>query len=95
MRFRIKNFKSCQILKQKFYKLSDFESNFYNASDFKTNFLRRVRFWIRNFTTRQVLRKDLLLKSPVFKKKFFSKSEFWEKTCTQKIKNHILVQFTP
>ena len=38
-------FKSCQIIKQKFY----------NVSDFKWTLLQRVRFWIKNFTTRQFL----------------------------------------
>ena len=53
--FRSKTFKSCQILKQKTYNLSDFEIKFfplvrfkkkiYNASDFEFKILRRVRFY--------------------------------------------------
>ena len=52
---RSKNFKSCQVLKQKFYNVSDFElkffttrqilkQNFYDGSDFELKTLRRVRF---------------------------------------------------
>ena len=39
MIFESKNFKSCQILKQ----------NIYNVSDFELNFLQRVRFWNKKF----------------------------------------------
>ena len=48
-----KNFKSCQILKQRFY----------NVSDFKQKVSQRVRFWNKNFTTRQILKKILFLKA--------------------------------
>ena len=61
---RISNFKSCQILKQ----------NIYNVSDFELGFLQRVRFWIKNFTRRQILKKNLFLNSKILKKKIFLKS---------------------
>ena len=31
------------------------EKIFYNVSDSELKFLQRVRFWIKNFTTRQIL----------------------------------------
>ena len=31
------------------------EKTFYNVSDSELKFLHRVRFWIKNFTTRQIL----------------------------------------
>ena len=44
MRFRSKKFKSCQILKQIIY----------NVSDFELKVLQRVRPQNKNFTTRQI-----------------------------------------
>ena len=35
------------------------EKFFYNVSDSELNFLQRVRFWIKNFTTRQILKKNI------------------------------------
>ena len=32
---------------------------FYNLSDSELNFLQRVRLWIKNFTTRQNLKKNI------------------------------------
>ena len=61
MRFRSKNFNYCQILKQKFF----------NVSDFEIIFLQGVRFWIRSFTTRQTLKNNIFLKSMILRKKKF------------------------
>ena len=61
MRFRGKKFKSCQILEQKIY----------NVSDFKWIFLQRVSFWINYFTTRQILKKNIFFKSMILKKRNF------------------------
>ena len=71
-RFRSKNFKSRQILKQKFY----------NDPDFELKFLQRVTLWIKTFTTRQILKKEMFIKGPILKKSLHTK-------------NHVLVQFTP
>ena len=60
--------------------------NFYNASDFTLKVFRRVRFWSKTFTTRQILKKSLILKSLILKKKLFLKSTILKKTCIQKIK---------
>ena len=64
-------------------------------ADFGLKFLRRVRFWIKNFTTRQILKKNIILKSMILKKNNFSESTilkfFWKKStilkkiCSQKI----------
>ena len=48
--------------------------NFYNASDFELKFLQRVRFWIKIFTTRQILNQNNFLKSTILKKKNILKS---------------------
>ena len=48
-------FLKSMVLNWKFNYVSDFELKKYNASDFKTKFLQRVRFWFKNFTTRQKL----------------------------------------
>ena len=45
--------------------------NFYNESDFESKFLRRVRFSINIFRTRQILKKNKFLKSTILKKKKF------------------------
>ena len=66
------------------------EKNFYNVSDSELKFLQRVRFWIKFFTTRQILNKKIheasefeekiLLKSTILKKKSnFKKNDFEEK----------------
>ena len=66
------------------------EKFFYNVSDSELNSLQRVRFWIKNFTTRQIfknifykntiLKKKLILKSTILKKKnIFEKQDFEEK----------------
>ena len=73
-----------QILEKKFQNLAHFELNFSNASDFKTNFSQRVRFWIKNFPTPQMLNLKLynasdlgenyIIKKQVFEKNMFLKS---------------------
>ena len=60
----MENFTTRQILNEKFY----------NASEFELKILRRVRFCIKIFTTRQILKKNK-----------FSKSTILKKNCTQKI----------
>ena len=73
-----------------------FNQKFYKASDFELKVLRRVRFQIKIFTTRQILKKNKFLKSlilkkklflrnTILKKKLFLKSTILKKICTQKI----------
>ena len=52
---------------------------FYDASDFEIKFLRRVRFWIKVFTTRQISKKKKYLKKMFFKKNKFLKSTILKK----------------
>ena len=80
----------------KFSNAPDFETKFYNASEFELKSLQRVRLWIKNFTTRQILKENIFLKSMILKKKIFLKSTTLKKKlilksrvskkfCTQKI----------
>ena len=69
-----------QISEKKLQNLPDFEWNkTYNASDFELKVLQRVRFSIKKFTTRQIPRKNIFLKSTILKKIFFKKARFWRK----------------
>ena len=64
-----KNFKCCQFLKQ----------NFYNRSDFKWIFIKRVRFWIKSFTTRQILNLEFYDASDFEENNNFKKHDLEEK----------------
>ena len=44
-----------QISEKKFQNLSDLEFNFSSASDFEIKISKRVRFWLKSFTKRQIL----------------------------------------
>ena len=60
------------------------EQKFQNLTDFELKILQRVRFWIKNFTTRQIFSQNIynasdfderfFLKSMIVKKKIFLKS---------------------
>ena len=60
------------------------EKKFWNLSDFDLKTLQRVRFWIRNFTTLQILKQNNFLKSTILKKKYFKKHDFEEKIIFKK-----------
>ena len=61
----------------------------------KQKFSSLVRFWIKlfttrqiliePFTTRQILKKNLFLKGTILRKKLFLRNRFWKKFCTKKI----------
>ena len=53
---------------------------FYNAWYFGVKILQRVRFWIKISTTRQILKKNIILKSMILKTKIFLKSTSLRKT---------------
>ena len=50
--------------------------NFYDASDFELKFLRRVRFWIKIFTTRQIVKYNFYDASD-FELKFLRRVRLW------------------
>ena len=52
---------------------------FFVLSDSESNFLQRVRFWIKNFTTRQILKKNIFQKTTILKKKLILKSTISKK----------------
>ena len=71
-------------------------SEFYNASDFRLKKIQRVRLSIKIFTTRQICKKNIFLKSMSLKKRLFLKKhdceekynfkkQILKKLCTQKI----------
>ena len=62
---------------------ADFEKEIYNVSDFELGKIHQVRFWFRNFTTRQILdwKKYIALD---FEMKIFRLVRFLETVCTQK-----------
>ena len=73
-------------------------------SDLESTFLQRVTFWIENYTTRQLFKRNIFLKSMILKKKnFFRRHDVEEKINFKKqilkkklrTKNHVLIQFTP
>ena len=68
-----------------FSNLSDFEFNFSNASDFGKKNSKRVRFWFKSFTKRQILdwKKYNALD---FELKIFGHVRFWKNVCIQKIR---------
>ena len=64
--------------------MSDLEFNFSNASDFEKKNSKRVRFWLKSFTKRQVL--DSKNYDPLdFALKNFGHVRFWKIVCIQKI----------
>ena len=71
-------------------------------SDFKTKFLQRVRFQIKFFTTRQILKQDFHSVSD-FKSKILQRVRFcFKKLFKNQIlhknvhsKSHVLTEFTP
>ena len=72
-------------------------------SDSELGFLQRVWFWIQNFTTRQILKKNIFYKVRFWRKSIFKKHDFEEKNIFEKqilkkflhTKNHVLTHFTP
>ena len=65
------------------------EKKFQNLPSFELKILQRIRFWIKNFTTRQIFNENIynasdfeekcFLKSMILKKKFLKKHDFVEK----------------
>ena len=55
------------------------EKIFYNVSDSELKFLQHVRFRIKIFTTRQILKKYIYKKHDFEEKNVFQKHEFEEK----------------
>ena len=75
IRFRRKSVETCQILNKKIY----------NASHFELKILQRVRFAIKIFTTRQILKKKKFFKKHDFEeKRIFKKHDFEEKIIFKK-----------
>ena len=70
--------KKCQIL-------SDFELKFYHASDFELKTLPSVKFGKNKIFWKEWFWRKDISKNHDFEEKFFSKSRFWKKFCTQKI----------
>ena len=71
-------------------------------SDFELKILKRVRFWIRNFPTRQISKKKIFLRSMFLKKKFLRSTTFKKIVVEKQIwkrllhtKNQFSVHFTP
>ena len=95
-RFWRKSYITCQILnehfltrhilKQNLHNASDFDSKVlhYNASHFGLKKIQRVRFWIKNFTTRPILKKKNIIKKHDFGKKVFKEHDFEEKIVFKK-----------
>ena len=55
------------------------EKKFQNLTDFDFKILQRVRFWIKNFTTRQIFNRKNYNASDFDEKYFFKKHDFEEK----------------
>ena len=60
------------------------EKFFYNVSDSELKFSQRVRFWIKNFTTRQILKKNIFLKGEFEENVIFKKHDFEEENIFKK-----------
>ena len=98
-----KSFETCQILKINFLTRQILKQSFHNASDFGLKKRQRVRFWIKTFTTRQISKKNMYLKSMILLGFFFKKHVFEEKIIFEKqifkktlhTNYDVLIQFTP
>ena len=82
--FPISSLTRAPILKRETENVSVFQPTFYNSSNFENRFLKRVRFWLNFFTTRQFLNRKNFMASKSELKSFFRKTKYAGKPSIKK-----------